>query len=102
MAYPILLQASQPIPAGILMICAWTLLIASVWRFWSTCKAGVKQLRQLHNVPCHRCLYFTGNYHLKCTVHPHKALTELAIGCRDFESSTFPVSACSTSCRKSR
>ncbi|WP_416674387.1 hypothetical protein [Egbenema bharatensis] len=95
-----LLQVSQPIPAGILMICAWSLLIASVWRFWRTCQAGVEQLKRLHRVPCHRCVYFTGNYHLKCTVHPHTALTETAIDCRDFEPSLHPVPSCSKSCKQ--
>ncbi len=46
---------------------------------------GVQRLRQLHQVPCSRCAFFTGDYRLKCTVHPCKALLEEAIDCRDFE-----------------
>lgn len=36
-------------------------------------------------MPCSRCAFFTGSYHLKCTVHPCKALSEEAIGCLDYE-----------------
>lgn len=46
---------------------------------------GWIQLRRLHQIPCHDCIYFTGNYHLKCTVYPSKALNESAIDCRDYE-----------------
>lgn len=49
---------------------------------------GVRRLRRLHQIPCSRCAYFTQNYHLKCTVHPCKALSEDAIGCLDFEPTT--------------
>ena len=49
---------------------------------------GWKQLRRMHQVPCSRCVYFTGDYNLKCTVRPCDALTEQAIDCRDFEVAT--------------
>ncbi|NJR69347.1 MAG: hypothetical protein HC771_12300 [Synechococcales cyanobacterium CRU_2_2] len=39
-------------------------------------------------MPCSNCRYFTGDYRLKCTVNPYVALSEEAIGCRDFEVST--------------
>ncbi|MCA1992233.1 MAG: hypothetical protein LDL41_09345 [Coleofasciculus sp. S288] len=46
---------------------------------------GITRLRRLHQVPCSRCAFFTGDYRLKCTVHPCKALSEEAIGCLDYE-----------------
>lgn len=49
---------------------------------------GVRELRRLHQVPCSQCVFFTGDYRLKCTVHPCKALTKAAIGCMDYETRT--------------
>jgi hypothetical protein len=43
------------------------------------------RLRRLHQVPCSRCAFYTGDYRLKCTVHPCKALSEEAIACLDYE-----------------
>ncbi|MGB3531953.1 MAG: hypothetical protein WBA13_00385 [Microcoleaceae cyanobacterium] len=54
-----------------------------------TFQQGWKHLQQLHQIPCSRCAYFTGDYRLKCTVCPSQALTEEAIGCRDFETTSF-------------
>jgi hypothetical protein len=42
-------------------------------------------LNQLHQVPCSRCVFFTGEHRLKCTVDPLKAMSIEAINCRDFE-----------------
>jgi hypothetical protein len=40
----------------------------------------------MHQIPCAQCQYFSGNYLLKCPVHPQQALSEAAIGCPDFAS----------------
>ena len=56
-----------------------------VYSLGNTSVEGWKQLRRMHQVPCSRCMYFTGDYNLKCSVRPCDALTEQAIGCRDFE-----------------
>ncbi|MEO1131845.1 MAG: hypothetical protein AAFX40_03965 [Cyanobacteria bacterium J06639_1] len=45
---------------------------------------AAKIARRMHQIPCPDCQYFTGEYRLKCTVCPHIALSEEAIGCRDF------------------
>lgn len=67
--------------------CFWicTLLAIFIWSGLVAALDGWKQLRRLHQIPCHKCLYFTGDYNLKCTVRPCEALTESAIACRDFE-----------------
>jgi hypothetical protein len=52
---------------------------------WKTLSKDWHQLQRLHQIPCHRCVFFTGEYNLKCTVHPSKALSEEAIGCRDYQ-----------------
>lgn len=48
-------------------------------------KEGITKIRRLHQIPCSRCAFFTGDYRLKCTVHPCKALSEEAIDCLDYE-----------------
>jgi len=47
--------------------------------------SGLTGLQRLHNIPCTRCVFFTGDYRLKCTVRPCQALSEDAIHCLDFE-----------------
>jgi hypothetical protein len=69
----------------ILSFIAWGLVSYFVYSLGNTSVEGWKQLRRMHQVPCSRCLYFTGDYNLKCSVRPCDALTEQAIGCRDFE-----------------
>lgn len=35
-------------------------------------------------IPCGSCLFFSRNPHLRCAVHPSKALTKQAIDCTDY------------------
>ncbi len=53
---------------------------------WKTLKKDWQQLQKLHQIPCDRCVFFTGEYNLKCTVHPSRALKEDAIDCVDYRS----------------
>ena len=72
-----------------------------VWSAWRTAKTGVHYLKRLHQVPCSRCAYFTGDYRLKCAVNPCIALTEQAIHCRDYEPATVPIKpapGCKSAC----
>lgn len=64
------------------------------WSSWKVVKAGIFQLRRLHQVPCSNCVFFTGDYRLKCTVHPSKALSEDALNCLDFEPMTSRYPCC--------
>jgi hypothetical protein len=72
----------------ILSFIAWVLILDFVYSLGVTSVEGWKQLRRMHQVPCSRCIYFTSDYNIKCTVRPFDALTEQAIGCRDFEAVT--------------
>jgi hypothetical protein len=65
---------------------AWSLVVGCICSSGVALVEGWKHLRRLHQVPCSKCIYFTGDYNLKCTVRPCSALTEQAIGCLDFES----------------
>ena len=54
------------------------------WRLIAIARIAVRHLQRLHQIPCSKCAYFTGDYRLKCTVQPMIAMSEEAIGCRDF------------------
>ncbi|PSF37937.1 hypothetical protein C7H19_08155 [Aphanothece hegewaldii CCALA 016] len=65
---------------------AWLLIGVSLWKIREISVSGLTYVKKLHQVPCDKCIYFTGDYRLKCTVNPYMALSEEAINCRDFES----------------
>ena len=66
-------------------ISIWTIIFALLsWRFIVITIKAVNHLKRLHQIPCDKCAYFTGDYRLKCTVNPIGAMSEQAIGCRDF------------------
>lgn len=74
----------QPLLVPCCFILAWALMFMVVAQLWALGREGVKVTQRLHQIPCTHCQFFTGDYHLKCTVNPSTALTEAAIGCRDF------------------
>ncbi|MGK7929679.1 MAG: hypothetical protein AB4290_31295 [Spirulina sp.] len=65
----------------------WSFLGLLVWSCLQTTLQGFTYLQRLHRIPCSRCTFCTGDYRLKCTVNTYLALSEDAIGCRDFEPS---------------
>ncbi len=65
--------------------CTWILVGAIAWSLGKSFSEGIAYLKKLHQIPCSRCVFFTGDYHLKCTVHPLIALSEKSLDCRDFE-----------------
>ncbi|MEM8613340.1 MAG: hypothetical protein AAGF93_15070 [Cyanobacteria bacterium P01_H01_bin.105] len=64
------------------------MLLFCLWQVLHTLREGTNYVRRLHQIPCSRCAYFTGDYRLKCTVNPMSALTEEAIGCTDYASNS--------------
>jgi hypothetical protein len=64
---------------------AWGIVVMAIASVFQFLKDGSQQLKKLHQIPCSNCAFFTGSPCIKCTVQPHRACTELAIGCRDFE-----------------
>ena len=69
----------------VLCFSVWTTIFSVLlWRLIAIAKQAVKHLQHLHQIPCDKCAYFTGDYRLKCTVNPIDAMSETAIGCRDF------------------
>jgi len=78
-----LLVALQPYLVPFCATLAWLLVFLIALSVWGALRDGVRRSQELHRIPCARCQYFTGDYRLKCTVHPQRALTEWAIGCPD-------------------
>jgi hypothetical protein len=78
----------QVLSISLHLIClaaAWILTVVFIWKGWRVSRDGVAYVKRLHQIPCHRCAFFTQDYRLKCTVNPYKALTEDAIDCFDYE-----------------
>lgn len=85
------------------IVIGWLLLFGLfLWAVGVAFWEGIAQLKRLHQIPCDRCSYFTGNTYLKCTVHPCRALTEEAIDCLDFESARGQLTTTYASADKSR
>lgn len=69
----------------ILGILAWLIVALAFLTIYQFFTAGSRRVKRLHQIPCSNCEYFTRSTCLKCTVRPHWAGTERAIGCPDFE-----------------
>jgi len=63
----------------------WLVILSYFWSLGKNIYKGLMYVRRLHQIPCSRCSFFTGEYNLKCTVHPDRALNEEAIDCSDYE-----------------
>jgi hypothetical protein len=81
--YPI-----QDYLAPICLVITWAILFVLIASFWTLTSDTVTQAKRMHQIPCAGCQFFTGDYHLKCTVHPAIALSEAAIGCPDYRDSS--------------
>ncbi|MFB2893466.1 hypothetical protein ACE1CI_11185 [Aerosakkonemataceae cyanobacterium BLCC-F50] len=66
------------------LIASVSLIFLVLWTIWNAIQDAVNTGKRLHQIPCANCQYFTGDYHLKCTLHPKAALTEEAINCLDY------------------
>ncbi len=67
------------------MLTAWGLVGFAIVQVGRMFVVGTAQVKRMHQIPCPSCRYFSGNYSLKCALHPHRACSEAAIGCGDFE-----------------
>ena len=64
----------------------WTVVFTIIAKkIFTGLNRGIDRVKKMHQVPCANCIYFTGDYRLKCPVHPIKAMSEDAICCRDFQ-----------------
>lgn len=74
----------QPVLVPLCCLAAWSILIGGICTIAVTAREGIATLKRLHQIPCANCEFFTGEYHLKCPIHPFSALTEEAIHCSDY------------------
>ena len=74
----------------IFCIALWSIIGSYIfWKILQGTNQGINYFKKLHQMPCANCVYFTGDYRLKCTVDPIKAMTENAITCSDFSSKSY-------------
>jgi hypothetical protein len=85
-----LIHGIQPLLVPICFVVAWTVTILVVLSIWSTARESVATAKQMHQIPCTGCQFFTADYRLKCTVRPSIANTEEAIHCLDYQPKTNP------------
>lgn len=69
----------------IYLLGAWVFILSLITTLLSIIRDIIKRTKQMHQIPCTNCRYFTNDYYLKCTVQPQIANTELAIDCLDFK-----------------
>ncbi len=74
----------QPFLAPIGFIMAWGMIIALGWTLFSAMRDATNRAKQMHQIPCTNCQFFTNDYRLKCTIKPAIANTEQAIDCSDY------------------
>jgi hypothetical protein len=63
---------------------AWGAVAFGSVQIWRMFTLGTAHARRLHQIPCADCQYFSGDYTLKCALHPSQAGTLDAIDCSDF------------------
>ncbi|XFA73688.1 hypothetical protein RYO59_001937 [Thermosynechococcaceae cyanobacterium Okahandja] len=63
---------------------AWVLLALLAWNLWRFLHDSWEIARRMHQIPCSQCRFFSGDYRLKCSLHPDWAATEAAIHCPDY------------------
>lgn len=83
--YPFV-RALQPFLVPICFVCAWTIVLLAISSVWRAIAATSARAKQMHQIPCSDCVFFTNDYRLKCPVNPKGAMTETAIDCPDYRS----------------
>jgi len=86
-----LIRVIQPFLVPICFVAAWTIIILFASSLWIAARNSFSTAKQMHQIPCANCQFFTNNYRLKCTVHPSTASTEEAIDCSDYQPKTNPM-----------
>ncbi|MGG6270090.1 hypothetical protein ACQ4M3_32735 [Leptolyngbya sp. AN03gr2] len=81
----------QTLPQFVYAAIAWSFIIFGAVELIIGLQKATDRVQTLHKIPCSSCHYFTGDYSLKCTIHPSIALTEEAIDCSDYQEATDPI-----------
>jgi len=81
-----LIESLQPYLVPICFVCAWAIVLAIIGNTFAAVNASVRRAKEMHQIPCANCRFFTNDHRLKCPVHPMTALSERAIDCPDYRS----------------
>jgi hypothetical protein len=81
-------QFVQPLLVPVCFCLGWVLVLGTIWTLYSLMAELYKKAKQMHQIPCANCRFFTNDYRLKCTVNPLIANTERAIYCSDYRNRT--------------
>jgi hypothetical protein len=79
------IQSIQPFMIPICAAFAWISTFLLAWHAIASLIQGIARVKRLHQIPCSHCKFFSGEYHLKCTIRPSTALSEDAINCMDYQ-----------------
>lgn len=79
-----LIKSIEPFLVPLCFLSAWLLSALVLLTVFGAAKDIVERSKQMHQIPCSDCQFFTNNHRLKCTVNPHIACTEEAVGCSDY------------------
>lgn len=79
-----LIETLQLFIVPICFFIAWSFIGLLSWTLWSAIREASAKTKQMHQIPCANCQFFTNDYRLKCTVQPTLANTEKAIDCSDY------------------
>ena len=74
----------RPILPQLRFVGACSVLGLFGWSLLGMIFDAVARAKIMHQIPCSKCRFFTGDYRLKCPVNPHDASTEQAINCPDY------------------
>lgn len=86
-----LIKNIQPFLVPVYFVSAWVIVVLFIWSLWTAARDSVSTAKQMHQIPCANCQYFTDDYRLKCTIYPSIANTEEAINCLDYQPKTNPM-----------
>lgn len=79
-----LIEGIQPALVPLCFFLAWTFLVLLGWSLLSAIWDTTVRAKQMHEIPCTHCRFFTNDHRLKCTIQPFIANTEEAIDCSDY------------------
>ena len=74
----------KPVMLQLRFVGACSILGLFGWSVLSFVVDTIARAKEMHQIPCTKCRFFTGDYRLKCTVNPQVANTEQAIDCPDY------------------
>ena len=79
------IKAIEPVANSLQFFCACLILFLFTWSLFDAFIDALNKAKQMHQIPCTQCRFFTNNYRLKCTVNPYIANTKEAINCSDYQ-----------------